>query len=157
MDAVLPLIGVVIGAVLGGGVAFLLDRRREQRAARAALRLVVEELRRTRLSWGRVAGEWKEAPTAETADRLIAELQGKRWATAQWKNHQEVLAASLSRENWEAVADAYQLIGLIDAALDEAADTAADSESSAELLALVTDNLKYLDQAIERLQREAGS
>lgn len=68
MNAVLPLIGVVIGAVIGAAMTFLLDRRRERRAARAGVRLVVDELQGVRSTWQSLAEAWSKAPTAETAD-----------------------------------------------------------------------------------------
>jgi hypothetical protein len=152
MDAVLPLIGVVIGAVLGGGVTFLLDRRRERRAARAGLRLVVVELRRTQSTWLNLTKAWNEAPTAETADWVISELQGRPLATAQWTNYQELLAASLSGEDWKALADAYAVIGLA----NEAAHTALDPEFRMELPEVMNETRWRLDAALERLQRGTG-
>jgi hypothetical protein len=151
MDAVLPLIGVVIGAVIGGGMTFLLDRRRERRAAKAGLRLVVLELRKTQLTWRNLTKAWDEAPTPETADWLISELKGRRLATTQWKSYQEILAASLPGEDWKALADAYAVIGLV----DEAAQTA-NAEARMELPDVMNTTRWRVDAAIERLQRGTG-
>ncbi|HXJ49025.1 MAG TPA: hypothetical protein VNF91_07650 [Candidatus Acidoferrum sp.] len=68
MDAVLPLIGVVIGAVIGAAITFLLDRRRERRTARAGVRLVVDELQGIKSTWQTLAEGWSKTPTPETAD-----------------------------------------------------------------------------------------
>lgn len=76
MDAVLPLIGVVIGAVIGASMTFLLDRRRERRAARACVRLVVDELQGIRSTWQSLTKEWSKAPSTETADWVASNLQG---------------------------------------------------------------------------------
>lgn len=152
MDAFLPLIGVVIGAFIGGGMTFLLDRRREKRAARAGLRLVVGELRKIRLSWHNLTSQWEEARTAETADQLISGVQGRRWAIAKWEAQQEVLAASLSDEDWEALVDVYVLVGLV----DESLQTTPEPELRSELLVVMTDSLRHLEQAIERFRRGVG-
>jgi hypothetical protein len=152
MDAVLPLIGVVIGAVLGGGMTFLLDRRRERRAARAGLRLVVVELRRIQSTWQNLTNEWDEKPTAETAEWVISEVQGRPFSTAQWQNHQEILASSLSGEDWKALADAYAVIGLV----NEAAHTTVDPEHRTELPGVMKETRWRVDMAVDRLQRGTG-
>ena len=104
MDAVLPLIGVVLGAVIGAAMTFLLDRRREGRAARAGVRLVVDELQGIRSTWQTLTEGWSKTPTAETADWVISNLQGQPLSTRQWKHAQELLAASLPDDDWTALA-----------------------------------------------------
>ena len=108
MDAVLPLIGVVIGAVIGAAITFLLDRRRERRTARAGVRLVVDELQGIKSTWQTLAEGWSKTPTPETADWVISNLQGQPLSTRQWKHAQELLAASLSDDDWSALAEAYR-------------------------------------------------
>jgi|SRR5215211_6657800 len=152
MDAVLPLIGVVIGAVLGGGMTYLLDKRREGRAAKAGLRLLLVELQATKQRWQTLTKSWDDEPTAANADLLISDLKKRPYATAHWKSHQEVLASSLSRDDWEALANAYSLIGFVDAAAQEAAS----AEERMELPDVMKEAQGHLDAAIERLQRGAG-
>jgi hypothetical protein len=142
----------VIGAVIGGGVTFLLDRRREQRAARAGLRLVVAELRRTQGTWQTYTAA-SEAPTVEeTGEWLVSELRERPLRTEQWKNYQEVLAASLSAADWKALADAYAVIGLV----NEAVQTAVDPEHRTELVVVMTETRPIVDRAAEHFQRRVG-
>jgi hypothetical protein len=151
MDAVLPLIGVVIGAVLGGGMTYLLDKRRERRTARAGLRLVVHELEATKLRWHSLTESWDDEPTAENADRLISDLKNRPYATALWKNHQEVLASSLSGDEWEGLADAYKVIR----AVEDAVQTGSTAEDWMELPDVMKAAQEPLDAVIERLQASA--
>jgi gas vesicle protein len=151
MDAVLPLIGVVLGAVIGAAMTFLLDRRREGRAARAGVRLVVDELQGIRSTWQSLAEAWRKAPTAETADWVISNLQGQPLSTVQWKHAQELLAASLSDDDWTALAEAYRVVVLV----NEVAQTPQGDERL-ELPQIMTGAGPYLDHAVERLQHWSG-
>jgi hypothetical protein len=151
MDAVLPLIGVVIGAVLGGGMTFLLDRRRERRAATAGRRLVALELQAAQSTWKTHTDEWHKNPTAETADWVISDLKERRLARAQWRSYQEVLASSLSDDDWEALTNAYSLIRLVDAAAHQAT-----AEDMTEVPGQMEESKWVLDKAIQRLQRDTG-
>jgi gas vesicle protein len=151
MDAVLPLIGVVIGAVIGAAMTFLLDRRRERRAARACVRLVVDELQGVRSTWQSLAEAWSKAPTAETADWVISNLQGQPLSTVQWKHAQELLAASLSDDDWTALAEAYRVVVLV----NEVAQTP-QADERLELPGIMNDAGPYLDRAVARLQHWSG-
>lgn len=151
MDAILPLIGVVIGAVIGGAMTFLLDRRRERRAARASVRLVVDELQGIRATWKSLANDWSKTPNAETADWVISVLQGQPLSTVQWKHSQELLAASLSDDDWTALAEAYRVIVLV----NEVAQTE-QTDERLELPGIMDKSLPYLDTAVERLQHWSG-
>ena len=152
MDAVLPLIGVVIGAVLGGGMTYLLDKRREERAAKAGLRLLVHELQGTMLRWHTLTKSWDDEPTAENADQLISDLKNRPYETALWKDHQEVLASSLSLDEWEGAADVYKVIR----AVEDAARTGTTAEDWMELPDVMKAAQESLDAAIARLERRAG-
>ena len=97
----LPLVGVVLGALLAGGTAFLLERARERRAARAAALLVRDEMKQIwtslDISVGNMRGEY-----VGTGDK------SKEWDTSQWHTHRTVLAAGLTPDVWGDVADAYR-------------------------------------------------
>ena len=153
MDAVLPLIGVVVGAILGSGTTYLLEKRREGRAAKAGLRLLVHELEGTKLRWHNLTTSWDSQPTAENADRLISDLKKRPYATTLWTNHQEVLASSLSRADWEDLANAYALIAFVESAVQDADATV---EDQMELPDVMKDAERPLDAILRRLQQRAG-
>jgi hypothetical protein len=100
MDAVLPLIGVVVGAILGGGVTFALERTRERRSARAAALLVQEELHDI----------WTTLDVAILAfgGATVGPGGDPEWKTAEWQAHRGLLAAGMSPEAWRQVAAAYR-------------------------------------------------
>ncbi|MEN3285194.1 MAG: hypothetical protein V7607_6334 [Solirubrobacteraceae bacterium] len=88
-DAVIGLVGVVVGAVVTGGVTAVGSWRARRRAARAALRLIHGDLMVALLLMER----------ATNSDRwwaLPAELP-----TARWERHRDALAGShLSFDEW---------------------------------------------------------
>jgi hypothetical protein len=85
--AIFGLIGVITGAVMQGGAAWLMERRREDWAARKAGRLMARNLSRCRFilkaahdgaaSWGMVASEISEslARWPELADALAGTIK----------------------------------------------------------------------------------
>lgn len=110
MDAVLPLVGVVIGAVIGAAMTLLLDRRREKRAEKAALRVVLVELQEIQGRWSILMDEWKKAETAETAEWVASEVKHHPFVTTEWKQQQGLLAASLSSKDWTDLVGTYRVV-----------------------------------------------
>lgn len=86
MNAYIGLIGVLVGAVLGGAIQYGLAIRRERQAARVASRVVLGELRH-----------------AETMFMLAAE--GEAWPKPSpslygWVSQSAALAAAIDNESW---------------------------------------------------------
>jgi hypothetical protein len=88
LDALLPLIGVVVGGLLAGGTAYVLERSRERRAARAAALLVCDELKQI---WTTL-----DISVGMTGGELIGG-EGDEWDTSQWQAHRAALAAGGGR------------------------------------------------------------
>jgi hypothetical protein len=94
-EAVFGLVGVIVGAVLTGGIQWWMARRSEKALLRTAARLIQVELRGFQdlldlwLSLKRIGAEWWKPPEY-------------------WPAQRGVLAAGLSRENWTTVSDAYE-------------------------------------------------
>lgn len=95
-QAIVGLIGVVIGGLLTGGVEFALERRRERRSGTAAARLVMESL--------------------DDIDSFIkASLARRAWlgdpseilSNAAWSEHRVVLAEAPGFDGWYPVAGAW--------------------------------------------------
>ena len=101
VDALFPLIGVLLGGLLAGGMAFLLERARDRRSARAAALLVSDEMK----------GIWT------TLDISVGNFRGEfvgkagdEWDTSQWDAHRAALAAGLAPEVWGSIANSYRLL-----------------------------------------------
>jgi hypothetical protein len=101
--AIFGLLGVIVGAVVNGGVTALLQRRTEQSDQRSAARLVRTELvtfRALALEGGRRSPE--DLPQLRDARPVL------------WQANRGVLARALTDEHWALVARAY---AHVDAAL----------------------------------------
>ena len=97
IEAIFGLVGVVIGGVLTGGINYFLESRREQRAIRAAARLVKVELgvNHHELTNLRVAEKW---------------LSDRPFSTKEWNKHRDLLASALSVDAWDVITKAYDEI-----------------------------------------------
>src|SRR5690349_21624673 len=91
MTAVIGLVGVVIGALATGGMAFLMERRRERRSIRAAARIVQQEL----VEGMTAAGQIYLFEDGAVVTRSI--FIGK----SSWLRHQYALAEALSDPEWD--------------------------------------------------------
>jgi hypothetical protein len=94
--AVLPLVGVVLGAAATGWVSWWFLRRNEQADYRQARRLVAVEL-------GRLA---QDLGVVVRVHRLRT-LQGF-FETSVWREEQRMLARHLSDEDWEKIAVVFE-------------------------------------------------
>jgi hypothetical protein len=96
-QAIFGLIGVIIGAAVTGGVDLVLERRREDAAARQAKRLVASELH---TMWVHLALLAREGRTPTTPP----EKYGERFLPfALWEGHRASLARVVSDADWEAL------------------------------------------------------
>ncbi|MGH8834336.1 MAG: hypothetical protein ACRDWG_04985 [Actinomycetes bacterium] len=110
-EAIFGLIGVVIGALVTGGVTYALARRQESVDMRAGLRLVGEEYKDL-LFVVNLLVAWLE----EVADNPIPPSAWGPWrgvSTRQWEQHRALLAARLSPADWDLITNgklAHQVI-----------------------------------------------
>ena len=100
-EAIFGLVGVVVGGLLSGGVAYVMERRREQHATRAAARLLAEELRRA-ISF--IHGVLRPVDS-DWQSRAFAELD-----LEVWKQNRVLLASALAEEAWTDVASAFEIV-----------------------------------------------
>ena len=110
-EAVIGLIGVVVGALLSGSATFLMARRQEARQAQAAARLLEAELRSA-------AGDLILLRASLQVANNYADLRGQLRLPPQpaWKEHKPLLAVVLTPSEWYAVAAAYESIDSLRAA-----------------------------------------
>jgi hypothetical protein len=92
VPAAIGMIGVIVGATITSGVAYLGDRNARQAAARTAKRLVAIEVQRDSVWLDQVFREGKTPGPAETAV---------------WDKEQGTLARYLSTSDWELVSRFY--------------------------------------------------
>lgn len=97
--AVFMLAGVAAGALLGGAIQFLLQRRQEARSRCVAARLMIEELR-----WAQINVE--SALCGSTLD--IRKLVASRSLSELWEAHRENLAGELDASAWMSVCHAVE-------------------------------------------------
>jgi hypothetical protein len=100
--ALFGLLGVVVGGVLTGMVTYALERVRTKRAARAASRLLVEDLHSALMFANTVKGKgtW-QVLSPDAVERTFVE------PAAVWLKHRELLASTLSGKEWVALSLAY--------------------------------------------------
>ena len=96
---IFALIGVVTGGLLNAGVTYLFDRRGSQRAAKTASRLVYQELMVNGAAIEVAASHREWEPLIEHLD------------LGDWEANRQVLAASLTDEEWTHLVRAYYFIG----------------------------------------------
>jgi hypothetical protein len=106
-QAIIGLVGVVIGGVLTGGAEFVLERRREKRRGQAAARLIHAEL--TDIDSYVKASIFKRAWLADPADVLDDEP---------WKQEKGSLAEAPGFDGWYPVAGAWGWVTQLNRILD---------------------------------------
>jgi hypothetical protein len=94
--ALFGLVGVIVGGVLNGGVAYVLERRQERANGIVAARLVSHEL-------GMLSGHFEHLHKLN----LAAGLLPVPVTTREWEVHRTVLARVLSPADWEIVHAGY--------------------------------------------------
>jgi hypothetical protein len=123
--ALVGVIGVVVGALLSAGGALVLVKRTERRKARAAARLIEDELGSAtqalqRLTYGEEA-MFHNLPEGSDPGYWALVRLSEVPKTTLWKDNMAVLAEVLNQDQWYAVASAYR-------SLDALRDTAACRE-----------------------------
>lgn len=91
-QALVGLIGVIVGAAIAGGFQYGLRRRTDTLESRAAARLLGEALLN------------RHVPTP--GDPRLPEVYDFQWIVDEWREHRAVLARSLTRQEWSIVAEA---------------------------------------------------
>jgi len=147
VEAIIGLVGVIVGGLLSAVASYLASRSLEGRRIaahrRAAARLVNQELKRDALTIGRIRGvahfqpqERSEPEASDQPEAALALPTQKRadWRTLKldlddrlpkvtsdvWETHQPTLAEVLRDSEWQAVEKAYEAVDsikLIDADL----------------------------------------
>ena len=105
-DWVAGLLGVVIGGLITGGTNLGMAWRREKREARAARRIIRSELEEAAEAV-KVALEYKEWPAGWTK---------KTWSES-WSIYRPSLALDIDDDEFEKIATAYLLMGLLETGL----------------------------------------
>lgn len=89
-EAIFGLVGVIIGGLLNGGVAWLTDRHRSKGAVKVSARLVLSELEMIEVS-----------ATSALSSANYSQLTFG--SNTEWIEHRATLAAELSDEEWSAL------------------------------------------------------
>jgi uncharacterized membrane protein YccC len=143
-EAIFSLVGVVVGALLSGGVAYLMARRTERRKVRAAARRVLTEFRqmdrwlatlqRRAEAHEEMREQRRQASQAEPEafDPDLSMLEFK-----QLPAHEGLLAEYLRADDWTAISDAYEAIQDIQHRSVDAGYQPAWGTTASGLLALV--------------------
>jgi hypothetical protein len=97
LAAILPLVGVLLGALLGGAANWLLKRRDERRESRSVARLIDDELRHCETL---VSLNFRDPPLPSD------------WAPPRevWNAHRLLLARHLSDDDWDELLTTYQQV-----------------------------------------------
>lgn len=107
-EAIIGLVGVVVGAGIAGAVSFGLERRRDDQRVRAAARLLEQELEP--FKYGLYALRASVGPPDETA--FLKHAGQLRDLTLDlWTTHRETLAGTLEVDEWYSVMYGYLGLG----------------------------------------------
>jgi hypothetical protein len=105
-EAVFGLVGVIIGALASGGVAYALERRKEKASVRQARRLIGDELAYAVVALSALIEHRSVPPKA---------LEGPFpfLSTDAWGHYKEVLGRSASDREWDELTAVYGRIMLL--------------------------------------------
>ena len=143
--AIFGLLGVIVGAVINGVVATVLQRRTERADQRSAARLVRSELVRFR------------ALAIEAGQRSPEHLpQLHDMTPALWHDHRAVLARALEDADWAAVASAYAHVDAVQSVLVFESDGTLVEWRRHEAQRLFAGAVGPLEKAAMTLGRAAG-
>lgn len=98
LGAILPLVGVIVGILLGGGVSYLIKRRDERREFRAVARLLGAQLEDTiaTIEYALEHRAWGALHDVDSNGEL-------------WRDHQLLVGRFLVRDHdWQSVAKAFR-------------------------------------------------
>ena len=127
--AIFGLLGVVVGAVLTGGVDYVMARRQEKAELRQSTRLVADELHSLWLMVDLIL-ERGQLPPA----RLPGEEAERLFSTDSWQAHKPVLARGLRQEQWRALATVYAAVESMRVVILRTPDLPLDTEGSSALI-----------------------
>jgi hypothetical protein len=111
--AIFGLIGVVVGAVVTGGVDFILEKRREDAEQKRARRLIAGELQL-------VAVHLEQASEQPATPRVrISDFQGQFLPDEVWLASRTQLASALDDKQYVDLAGIYAAVAMLRLSLDE--------------------------------------
>jgi hypothetical protein len=96
-EAIFGLIGVLIGALVTGGLDLILERRREKKLVRRAIRLVGDELHKVWVSLSMLVQAGTAPPMQEPEPELFL-------PTSAWAAHREILVDEIPNDAWDEIA-----------------------------------------------------
>lgn len=139
----LPLMGIVLGALLTTGTQLYLERKRERRAAERAKRLVAGELLQDQLILRTIVktGNW---PCVIDMDAFLP--------TSSWRDNRSNLAAEVQEDLWSELVTQYAVLEFDRARFALARELPAGTLLPAE----VAEALKQSSNELGRLRRKLG-
>jgi hypothetical protein len=140
-EAAIGLIGVVVGGVLTGGVAYVLERRRETREAGIARRVM-------RAQFGQAL---KAVDDGLKGKNWPPGWKGKRWSDS-WVAHRQVLAAKMSDDEFATLAQGALYMELLQAGFET--DPRPFGPGDEEFFEKVTQVVRGADEALERPKKK---
>jgi hypothetical protein len=136
-EAVIGLIGVVVGGILTGGVAYVLERRRETREAQIARRVM-------RAQFGQAL---KAVDDGLKGKNWPPGWKGKRWSDS-WVAHRQALAAKISDDDFATLAQGALYMELLQAGFET--DPRPFGPCDEEFFKRVTQAVRDADDVLER-------
>jgi hypothetical protein len=108
LAAIFGLVGVVVGALVTGGVDYYLDARREKRELKQARRIVGFEVAEIAIEAAVMGTQLRSGPDS---DPNLFEGAGAILGREAWASYRDVLASRLDNENvWDRIAMFYLLV-----------------------------------------------
>jgi hypothetical protein len=148
VDDLLPLIGVIVGALISGGAAWWIERRRGLVAGLAGARLLETDLRDALAGIDRVVAEKR---WAERADEPPDDLP-----TTLWLEQRSLLAASENDMTWSGISRAFQAV-IKTRRLAERSLARGELAVTATKLALLGAWREEVRAGVEALERQTGT
>jgi hypothetical protein len=102
-EAIFGLVGVVVGALMTGGMDYFLEWRRERRERRRLTRLVALELATTAVNLRIIA-----ADQVVRSERILTEIEPNVW-----RQYRDAIAAFLGDTEFEDVATSYLTLEIL--------------------------------------------
>jgi hypothetical protein len=140
-EAVFGLLGVLVGGLLNGGVAWIGERRRLKAEAKVAARLVASEVEVNVIA----------VESALKRSKLVQLDLGSR---AQWGKNRAILAAVISDEEWSGLDNFYMLLELLMDKVGQDRQSQVDDDDKDSLKSLLVKG-KWSLKALRRYAGEA--
>jgi hypothetical protein len=157
-QAVIGLVGVVVGALLSGGATYLMAKRAEANKARAAARLLEAELRPIAQGLDVLYRALERSGTKHVrVGQVVRHLPD---SSRLWNEHKSLLAEVLDDADWYALASAYESIDIINR-FSELLPSNSNSDTESVSRALLMHASLLVDMGVQAVShlagREAGS